>query len=342
MKKVFLVISLCLFAVFITAGCKKNQNSDNSQQGGNGDGVITIGIAKLLPHPALDAVEKGITDELKEKGMDKKVKFSFQNANAEPSIANTIAGKFKQNKTDIVVGIGTPIAIALANTIKDSPVIFAAITDPVSAGLVKDVKKGSKNVTGVSDATDIETQIKNFKKIYDFKVLGLIYTSSEDNAIVMQKRTAEICKKMGIKLVAKAISGHGDLKLAAESLATEVDAFYIITDNIVCSGLSSITTTAKDKKIPVFSADPASSLQFGGVLYTSGVDYNMVGRATGKIIIDLMNGKKTEDMPTVFMTKTEETMTIVDTDAEKRLGIKVPDSLVSDRTIYLDKNKRIN
>lgn len=342
MKKVFLVMSLCLFAVFITAGCKKNQNADNGQQGENSNKVVTIGVAKLLPHPALDAVENGITEELKEKGMDKKVKFTFQNANAEPSIANTIASKFKTNNVDIVVGIGTPIAIALANTIKEKPVVFAAITDPVSAGLVKDVKKGSKNVTGVSDAVNIEAQIKNFKKIYDFKVLGLIYTSSEDNAIVMQKRTAEVCKKMGIKLVTKAITGHGDIKLAAESLATEVDAFYIITDNIVCSGLSSITTTAKDRNIPVFSADPASSLQFGGVLYTSGVDYNMVGRAAGQIIIDLINGKKTEDMPTKFMTKTEETMTIVDKSAAKRLGIKIPDSLVSDRTVYLENNKRIN
>lgn len=341
MKKVFLVMSLCLFAVFLTAGCKKNQSSENNQSGSE-NVVINVGVAKLLQHPALDAVEKGIMEELKEKGMDKKVKLTFLNANAEPSIANTIANKFKNDKIDIVVGIGTPIAIALVNTIKDKPIIFAAITDPVSAGLVKDVKKGSKNVTGVSDAVDIESQIKNFKQIYDFKKLGLIYTSTEDNAIVMQKRAAEVCKKMGIQLITKAISGHGDIKLAAESLATEVDAYYIITDNIVCSGLSSVTTTAKNKNIPVFSADPSSSLQFGGVLYTAGVDYLMVGRAVGDMIIDIINGKKTEDMPTKFMKEPHETMTIVDKSASKKLGIKIPDSLVSDRTVYIENNKRIN
>ena len=53
--------------------------------------------------------------------------------------------------------------------------------------------KGGKNITGVSDAVDIESQINAFRSIVPFTRLGMIYTSSEDNSVVMHKVTKEVC-----------------------------------------------------------------------------------------------------------------------------------------------------
>ncbi len=158
MKKIIIMFSAVLMAVSI-AGCKKNENTALET-------LPTVGIAKLLAHPALNSVEKGIQDELAAKGV--KVNYDLQNANADMNIATSIANKFKSDSVNVTVGIGTPMAIALLNTLQNTPIVFAAISDPVAAHLVPSKDKGGKNITGVSDAVDIESQINAFRSIVPF------------------------------------------------------------------------------------------------------------------------------------------------------------------------------
>ncbi len=84
---------------------------------------------------------------------------------------------------DVAVGIATPVAIALANTIKDVPVVFGTVTDPLGAGLVTTLAHGEGNVTGMSDAIPTGEHIKMFKKVAGIKTLGYIYTSNEANSV---------------------------------------------------------------------------------------------------------------------------------------------------------------
>ena len=330
MKKIitllFSILVIFNIVIFNITGCKKKEVIEEKP---------TVGIAKLLAHTALDTIEKGIEDELKERGID--VLYDKQNANADMNIANSIANKYKFNKTDISIGIGTPIAIALANVIKDKPVIFAAITDPVAVGLVPSATESAPNVTGVSDAVNMELQLKNFRRIKDFKSLGLIYTISEDNSIVMKKKLDVITKKLGITLHARGITHQTELNAAAQILAAKVDAFYVITDNVVCSALSAITNAAKANKIPVFSQDPLSTMKFGGVLYASGFDYYKAGRMVGVQVAEILGGKKTSEIPPKYMNSIEETQTVVDVDVASYLGITIPEDLVNKDTIYLKK-----
>ena len=331
MKKL-MIISMAAVLLAAVSGCKKNEDAASQS-------LPTVAVAKLLAHPALNAVEQGIQDELAEKGV--KVNYDFQNANADMNIATSIANKFKSDGVAVAVGIGTPMAVALLNTMKDTPIVFAAISDPVSAKLVPSIDKGGKNITGVSDAVDIENQINAFRSIVPFTKLGMIYTSSEDNSVVMNRRTKEVCDKLGIKLLSQAITNIGEIKQAAESLIGRVDAFYVVTDNNVCSSLSAVTSTAAANNLPVFSADPSSSLQFGGVLYTAGADYYTIGRLAGQQIIDILNGKKTEDIPTRFVKGAKETQTIIDNDVVKALGVTIPADLISENTIFLENGKEV-
>ncbi len=331
MKKL-MIISMAAVLLAAVSGCKKNEDAVSQS-------LPTVAVAKLLAHPALNAVEQGIQDELAEKGV--KVNYDFQNANADMNIATSIANKFKSDGAAVAVGIGTPMAVALLNTMKDTPIVFAAISDPVSAKLVPSIDKGGKNITGVSDAVDIENQINAFRSIVPFTKLGMIYTSSEDNSVVMNRRTKEVCDKLGIKLLSQAITNIGEIKQAAESLIGRVDAFYVVTDNNVCSSLSAVTSTAAANNLPVFSADPSSSLQFGGVLYTAGADYYTIGRLAGQQIIDILNGKKTEDIPTRFVKGAKETQTIIDNDVVKALGVTIPADLISENTIFLENGKEV-
>ena len=133
MKKITIIVSIIALSLACIYGCKKKEEQTADTKSSAKD-TPSIAIAKILTHPALDATEKGIEDELNAQGI--KVKIEKANANADMSIVNVIAEKFKGEKNDLVVGIGTPVAVALKNTISDRPIVFAAITDPVAVNPV--------------------------------------------------------------------------------------------------------------------------------------------------------------------------------------------------------------
>lgn len=326
MKK--LLILTMIAGIMIFSGCKKVEKDNN---------LPTIAIVKLISHNSLDDAEKGIMDELKAQN----VKANIINQNASGEINNTmsIANKLKNDKVDIAVGIATPVLVALANVLDNTPIVFTAVTDPVSAGVAVSPTKGKKNITGVTDAIPIKEQLEEFKKFYNFKKLGVIYTASESNSVSMIETTKKACKELGIELIVKTITHTSDLKAAAESLAGRVDAFYCFTDNSIATAMPSLTETAKKHKIPVFGGDITPTLN-GGVVYALGFSYYEMGRIAGKQIIEILNGKKPDDMPILSLNDPKYYNILIDLDSAKNLNINVDKSLL-DKAKYIIKDKKL-
>jgi putative ABC transport system substrate-binding protein len=250
-------------------------------------------------------------------------KYDLQNANGDPNAAKTIANKFLANNVKVAVGIATPTAQALVGTIDKIPVIFSAVTDPVDAGLVKSLDKGSGNVTGVSDLTPVKEQIEFLTGLKKIKSLGHIYTSSEKNAVVLAKMAEDACAKLGIKFISTPVTKSAEVRQAAQLLTGQVDAIYISTDNTVVSALAAVVEVATDAGIPIMSADP-SSAETNGVLAAWGFDYYKMGRATGRLISEVLKGKNPDSIATRFMTDPSDTELLVNLDVAAKLGITIP------------------
>ena len=285
-----------------------------------------IGISKIVAHPALDAVEKGIQDELKALGHN--LSYDLQNANGEISTAASIANKFKSQKVILAVGIATPTAQALVNAIKDVPVVFSAVTDPVAAGLVSSLSKGDGNVTGVSDMTPVKAQIEFLSRIKPIKKLGHVYSSHEANAVALADLARQACKEMGIEFVETTVTNSAEVKQAVQTIIRRVDGLYISTDNTVVSALSAVTDVAMQHKVPVMSADPSSAETYD-ILAAWGFDYYKMGRATGRMIDAILKGRKPADIPTMFMTEASDIDLLINLDVAAKLGLTIPKDLQS-------------
>ena len=297
---------------------------------------IVIGVSKIVAHPALDAVEKGIQDELAAAKIA--ATFDLQNANGDIGTAASIANKFQSEKVTLAVGIATPTSQSLVNTLKDIPIVFSAVTDPVKAGLVPSLKGAKKPVTGVSDMTPVKQQIELLLKIKKIKRLGHIYTSSEENAVVLAGVVKQVCKELGLEYVETTVSKSAEVKQAVQAIIKRVDALYISTDNTVVSALSSIAEVAAKNKVPIMSADPSSAEKYP-VLAAWGFDYYKMGRATGKIIVEILNGKKAEEIPTRFMTKTSDVDLLINLDVAKKLGVSFPKDVVKSANKVIENGK---
>lgn len=319
--------------VLILSGCSKKESNTTSETTQT-ETSVKIGISKIVQHVALDSIEQGIQDAINDAGFN--AEFDLQNANGDVNTAAQIASKFKNEKVDVAVGIATPTAVALANTIHDIPVVFATVTDPLGAGLVETLDHGTDNVTGTSDAIPTAEHIKLFAKLTNIKTLGYIYTSSEANSVTALDLVTQACDENGITLITQSISKSAEVKQASEAIVDRVDGLYLSTDNTVFSALSSLVQVFGKAKKPIFSGDVTGAME-GGCTFASGFNYYKAGLATGKIVIDILNGAKTSDIPVKFFTDPSETDFLLDLDAAKNCGIDIPQEYI-DQANYIFEN----
>lgn len=300
---------------------------------------IKIGISKMVSHPALDAIEQGIQDSINKSG--KEVVFDLQNCNAEMSTAISIAQLFKSEKKDIVLGIATPPAQALASVYNDSdtPVIFAAITDPDAAGLTYSAGEDT-NVCGVSDLNPITLQIEYFAKVTNLKRLGMVYTSGEANGVAMMERAKKYCEENGIEFVGAAVSNSAEVKSAALSIVDRVDGMFITNDNTVVSALSSIDKVCSDYNIPLFNSDVTSSKNTN-FLMSWGLDYYKVGLLCGDVALQIINGDKPKNIGAIYLTDIKQFQLFLNLDRAKELGYTFPQDVLDAASLVVENGKII-
>ncbi|MDR0410181.1 MAG: ABC transporter substrate-binding protein [Spirochaetaceae bacterium] len=300
------------------------------------DGGIVIGISKIIQHPALDDCERGIKDAIAARGIN--AGYDSQNANNDLSTAKQIAGKFQSERVAVAIGIATPAAQALANTLKTIPVVFTAVTDPIAAGLVTTVAHGENNVTGASDAIPTVENIALFKEIAGINTVGYIYASSEANSIVELELVTKGATEAGLSLVTQAVNTTADVKQAAQAVAGRVDGLYLSTDNTIMAALPAVIDVFRTAKKPIFAGD-ASGARNGGCMIASGSNYYKLGLSTGNIVADILSGKKPSEIPVKFATEPSELDFLIDLDAAKNCGITIPQKYLDQATMIFEDGK---
>jgi len=238
----------------------------------------------------------------------------------------------------VAVGIATPTAQALANQIKDRPVVYSVVTDPVSAGLVESMDKGGANVTGTSDMTPVRTQLDLLLSMAPVKRLGHLYASGEANSVALAAIVKQYCQEKGIDYVEATVTNSSEVKSALLSIADRIDGLYLGNDNTVFSALSAVSEVTLAKKIPLMSADP-SSAETIPVLAALGYDYYQMGRATGKIVVRILNGEKTKDIPGFLPTDPEALVLVLNQDVAAQIGVKLDPALVARAKVLIADGK---
>jgi putative tryptophan/tyrosine transport system substrate-binding protein len=257
-----------------------------------------VAITAIVEHPALDNVRKGVEDELKDNGYiaGKNLKLQFSSAQGSSANAAQIAKQFVANKPDVIIGIATPSSQALVATTKIIPIIFTAVTDPVAAKLTPSWEASKTNVTGVSDALSLDSQIDMILKIKpDAKNIGYVYSPSEINSTIILKQLQVSLEKRSMKIIAIPAQRTSDISTAARSLKGKVDLIYTTTDNNVISAYEALAKVANESKIPLIASDPDSAER--GAIAALGMSYYDLGRQAGKIVIRILNGEKPGNIP---------------------------------------------
>ncbi|HEM2543010.1 ABC transporter substrate-binding protein [Streptococcus suis] len=313
-------ISVASMGLLTLAACSSSSEQASSD-------VVKVGVLQYMEHESLTAAREGFVAELEENGYKEgeKLVLDYQNAQGDQANLQTISEQLIDGN-DIVLAIATPSAQSLATVSTETPIVFTAVTDPLSADLVESIEKPGGLLTGTSDQAPIDKQVELLgQAVPDAKTVGILYTTSERNSEVQVEQAKELLEKAGYKVVVKGITSSNEVQDATTSLMKDVDALFIPTDNTVASTMTMIGELSVEHKVPVIGGS-TDMVDEGGLL-TYGTNYEALGRQTAKMAIKIIEGANVSETAVEY----PETVSLhVNEEMAQKLGIDTSKLAVSE------------
>ena len=318
-KKFLFVLLFALVSVFGLSACKKK------------DEVIKIGILQLATHSALTAAKDGFIEALNEAGFvdGENIEITVKNPEGDEATLVTYATELVRN-SDLVLGIATKAATHLQSARDteqvDCPILFTAVTDPVSASLVTALDQTDDNITGTTDMNPVADQIDLIKEILpDIKKVGIIYNIDEVNSQVQADLAKVEAEKEGIEIIIKTVSQASEISTTTAALIEDgAEALYLPTDSLIASNMPAITSVCEEKDILTVCGE--SGMLEGGGSITYSISYSTLGKLTGEMAAEILNGKNVSDVnvTTVDISGLE---LVVNEESFAAINIAIPDSI---------------
>ena len=264
------------------------------QTGGEGT-VYKVGICSYVDDASLDQIVDYVECRLEEIGAERGVTFEilFDNCNGDAAVMNQIIAGFLVEDVDLMVGVATPVAMAMQAATEDTavPVVFAAVSDPVGAGLVECVETPGGNLTGTSDHLDTDAVMDLiFAAHPDADLIGLLYDQGQDASSAPIAAAKAYLEGRGVAWVERTGTTNEEVMLASRALVADgVDAVFTPTDNTVMTAELAIYEIFIEGGIPHYAG--ADSFALNGAFLGYGVDYAALGTETANMAADiLLNG----------------------------------------------------
>lgn len=307
-----------------SAASESSVSSEKSTASEESSGAsYTIGICNYIDDASLNQIVENINARLaeieSEQGITINVK--YDNCNADANVMNQIIANFAADNVDLMVGVATPVAMAMQSATEDSktPVVFAAVSDPVGAGLVASLEEPGSNVTGSSDNLDTNSVMNLiFAQNPDAKKIGLLYDVGQDSSTAAIEHAKAYLDDKGVEYVERTATTAEEVALAAQALVSDgVDAVFTPTDNTIMKAELAIYETFADAGIPHYTG--ADSFALNGAFLGYGVDYANLGRETADMIASILTeGKDPATTPVITFDNGTAT---VNTEICEKLGL---------------------
>lgn len=344
MKKFLSMLAVATMSAMMFAGCggaAGNEGEAGAESESSAstamESPVDIGIIQLTEHPALDASREGFIAALAEAGYTDgdKINIELQNAQGDQSNLKTISQKFVSDGKDLILAIATPAAQSIATETKDIPILVTAVTDPAASALVESNDAPNCNVSGTSDLTPVKEQIDLLAKLLpDAKKVTIMYCSGEENSIIQADMAEEAAKALGLEVERKTVTSTNDVAQVTQSVVGSCDAVYIPTDNLLASSMPLVSSITNPAGLPVIVGE--TGMVNGGGLASVAIDYTDLGKLTGKMAVQLIEGADIKTMPIQYAENPE---LVINETAAAELGITIPDDIKAEATLTTTSNE---
>ncbi len=303
MKQVIsLILSVMMIAALVT-GCAAEETSGASetvletasqtsaaetQAPAEETAVYSVAIVQQLDHASLDEIRTAVVAQLQALAEENGIEIQVREYNGQndATVLNQIGAQVMGDKVDLIIPIATLAATCMVTAAEgtDTPIVYAAISDPESSGLT-----GLPTVTGTSDALNTAFILDMMLAVQpDIQTVGLLYSNSETNSITPIAEAKAYLDEKGIAYLEKTGNTTGEITEAVSALVGRVDAVFTPTDNTVMAAEGTVAEILNNAGIPHYTG--ADSFVTAGAFATCGVNYTELGKKTADIAVDILLG----------------------------------------------------
>jgi len=280
-KKIFIIAASFFVVIFLSFEVKAEKK---------------VGILMFSEEARYNDATRGIIDQLKEDGYAApKIKLVVENAGANKARASELVRLYAAEKMDLIITLGTSITIPLAKEIKDVPIVFGVVYDPVEAGIARNWKSSGNNTTGASTKIPMSELIGNLKEFKPVKRLAVLYTPGEKNSETQLKDLQETQPEYKIKIIPVPLTKKEEVGQILPEVMRTSDAVYVTGSNLVNSQVSMIVDMAS--KANVVTITHLEDLVGKGVLLGVCSDSYRNGRLAGEKAVKILRGAKPSSIP---------------------------------------------
>ena len=253
---------------------------------------FTIGICNYVDDASLNQIVENIESELKAIGDAKDYDFviKYDNCNADANVLSQIVANFIADDVDLMIGVATPVAMTMQGATEENkiPVVFSAVSDPLSTGLVASMDAPGANITGTSDMLNTDSIVNMMIALNpDIKKVGLLYDAGQDASTTAIADAKALLSSKGIEVIEHTGTNVEEITLAANALVTDgVEAVFTPTDNTVMTAELSIYEIFAEAGIPHFCG--ADSFALNGAFLGFGVNYADLGKETARMAAEIL------------------------------------------------------
>jgi putative ABC transport system substrate-binding protein len=289
--------------------------------------VMTVGVVQPLQHVAVDDITRGIEQGVTGTGYRVLVK----NANGDKTAIPQIVAGYKDARVDIYVPIFTATAQTVKSLVGSTPVVFAAVTDPVAAGLLSDARKPEGNITGVSDLWPIASQLDLIRELMPGATrIGIVFDPGDPSSSVTMPLLREEASSRGFELVERPVHAPGEITQSLDALTGKIDLLYTANDVTVTAAFPALVQYAIRHRVPLFAGDYSSVER--GAIASIGQDYYNVGVRAGEMIRLVAEGRPISSIPVAYTTGGD---LYVNSAAAKEMGLALPPDVIQKaKTVY--------
>ncbi len=317
-KQAFIAL-LVVLMVFGLVGCKKDK------------GLTKVGILQLVTHDALDKARIGFIEGLKEEGFEdgKNIEIIVKNPEGDTQTLINYATQLIRD-CDVVLGIATPAAVQLQTAReveqKDCKILFTAVTDPVSAGLVSANDVTTDNITGTHDMNPVAEQIGLISTIKpSVSKIGVVYNVSEVNSKVQYELAEEECGKRGITIARQTVSEAIGISAAVTSLIDNgAEAIYLPTDNLIASNMPTIANVCEERNVLTVCGESGMVTNGGCITYS--ISYKSLGKVTGLQAAKILKGVSVSEIHVTSVDNSGLEL-VINEEAFRNIELEIPQSI---------------
>jgi putative ABC transport system substrate-binding protein len=315
-NKLFLLMAICI--VLVISLLKLNLTNK----------LPLIAIANYGPHASLSSAIEGFKEQMTKEGFveGENICYEIADIGFDLPLLPQMLSSLKAKSPSIMVVMTTPVAQAAKGKIHDIPLIYNVVTDPVEAGLIKELHQADENMIGSSDMQDLKSFVQFAKSLLPHaKKIGLLYATSESNDRALVKMMQIAAASFDMEVLAIPIEQARDVPIRVLEFKGKVDLIYVGTSGPIQSTLPAIAAASYKMQIPLFNVED-SAVRDGLALASFGLNYKAVGRNAGKLGAAILRGERVRDLVPLYPT-TIDHYGVINKKLAQEFGVAIPQNV---------------